>query len=319
MKLLSDIMKERVSLPFINTGSELIDYFLGNGLPLGRIIEISGKESSGKTTFGLYLMSLIQKSGGIVLYIDSESSLEDIRTKNILDVEKCWYDDTNIVEDVFKIIVSFIEDNLSKNVPLGIIWDSVGYCITDQEKIDSDKGEDPSGYDPARRAQKIKQEITRKLKPMMSKNISVIFINQEYDDIGTSWGKKYTTPGGRFLRFAYSIRLRLKRKSADDIVEDGKRVGMITEVVQEKNKIAPREGRTLYLPISFYGNAINDREIIFTNAEKFGVFKKSKGEKSLSFLPNEGDKFSVNKKDFKLKKYKKYEKEIIDKIKENLD
>ena len=214
----------------IPTGSISLDIALGmGGVPKGRIIEIYGPESSGKTTVALHMVAEVQKRGGIAGFIDAEHALDPVYAKNIgVDIENLKIKKKKNGEQALEITETMVR---SGAVDI-IIVDSVAALVPKAE-IDGDMGDSHVGLQA-----RLMSQALRKLTAVISKtNCVVIFINQLREKVGVMFGNPETTTGGRALKFYSSIRLDVRRIEA--LKSGGEVVGNRTRIKVVKNKIAP--------------------------------------------------------------------------------
>ena len=214
----------------IPTGSISLDIALGmGGVPKGRIIEIYGPESSGKTTVALHMVAEVQKRGGIAGFIDAEHALDPVYAKNIgVDIDNLYISQPDNGEQALEIAETMVR---SGAVDI-IIVDSVAALVPKAE-IDGDMGDSHVGLQA-----RLMSQALRKLTAVISKtNCVVIFINQLREKVGVMFGNPETTTGGRALKFYSSIRLDVRRIEA--LKSGGEVVGNRTRIKVVKNKIAP--------------------------------------------------------------------------------
>ena len=214
----------------IPTGSISLDIALGmGGVPKGRIIEIYGPESSGKTTVALHMVAEVQKRGGIAGFIDAEHALDPVYAKNIgVDIDNLYISQPDNGEQALEITETMVR---SGAVDI-IIVDSVAALVPKAE-IDGDMGDSHVGLQA-----RLMSQALRKLTAVISKtNCVVIFINQLREKVGVMFGNPETTTGGRALKFYSSIRLDVRRVEA--LKSGGEVVGNRTRIKVVKNKIAP--------------------------------------------------------------------------------
>ncbi len=212
------------------TGSISLDLALGQGgLPKGRIIEIYGPESSGKTTVALHAVAEVQKLGGIAGFIDAEHALDPVYAKNIgVDIDNLYISQPDNGEQALEITETMVR---SGAVDI-IIVDSVAALVPKAE-IDGDMGDSHVGLQA-----RLMSQALRKLTAAISKsNCTVIFINQLREKVGIMFGNPETTTGGRALKFYSSVRLDVRRIEA--IKQQGEVIGNRTRIKVVKNKIAP--------------------------------------------------------------------------------
>ena len=214
----------------VPTGSLSLDIALGQGgLPKGRIIEIYGPESSGKTTVALHAVAEVQKAGGIAGFIDAEHALDPVYAKNIgVDIDNLYISQPDNGEQALEITESMVRSGAVDIV----IVDSVAALVPKAE-IDGDMGDSHVGLQA-----RLMSQALRKLTAVISKsNCIVIFINQLREKVGVMFGNPETTTGGRALKFYSSVRLDVRRIEA--IKQQGEVIGNRTRIKVVKNKIAP--------------------------------------------------------------------------------
>ena len=214
----------------IPTGSLSLDIALGlGGIPKGRVIEIYGPESSGKTTVALHMVAEVQKRGGIAGFIDAEHALDPVYAKAIgVDIDNLYISQPDNGEQAMEITETMVR---SGAVDI-IIVDSVAALVPKAE-IEGDMGDSHVGLQA-----RLMSQALRKLTGVMSKsNCSVVFINQLREKIGVMFGNPETTTGGRALKFYASVRLDVRR--TDSIKQAGEVIGNHVRVKIVKNKIAP--------------------------------------------------------------------------------
>jgi len=214
----------------IPTGSLSLDIALGQGgLPRGRIIEIYGPESSGKTTVALHCVAEVQKRGGIAGFIDAEHALDPVYAKNIgVDIDNLFISQPDSGEQALEIAETLVR---SGAIDI-IIVDSVAALVPKAE-IDGDMGDSHVGLQA-----RLMSQALRKLTGVVSKTkCIVIFINQLREKVGVMFGNPETTTGGRALKFYSSVRLDVRR--IESIKQNGDVIGNRTRVKIVKNKIAP--------------------------------------------------------------------------------
>jgi len=214
----------------VPTGSISLDIALGlGGIPKGRIVEVYGPESSGKTTVALHMIAEVQKKGGIAGFIDAEHALDPAYAKHIgVDIDNLYISQPDNGEQALEITETMVRSGAIDIV----IIDSVAALVPKAE-IDGDMGDSHMGLQA-----RLMSQALRKLTAVISKsNCIVIFINQLRDKVGVMFGSPETTTGGRALKFYASIRLDIRRIEA--IKQGGDIVGNRTRVKVVKNKIAP--------------------------------------------------------------------------------
>ena len=220
----------RMNVETIPTGSLSLDLALGlGGIPKGRIVEIYGPESSGKTTVTLHMIAQVQKSGGIAGFIDAEHALDPVYAKNIgVDIDNLYISQPDCGEQALEITETMVRSGAVDIV----VVDSVAALVPKAE-IDGDMGDSHVGLQA-----RLMSQALRKLTGVISKsNCTVVFINQLREKVGVMFGNPETTTGGRALKFYSSVRLDVRRIEA--IKQGGEVVGNRTRVKVVKNKIAP--------------------------------------------------------------------------------
>ncbi len=219
-----------MNIETIPTGSLSLDIALGlGGIPRGRVIEIYGPESSGKTTVALHMVAEVQKRGGIAGFIDAEHALDPVYAKNIgVDIDNLYISQPDNGEQALEITETMVR---SGAVDI-IIVDSVAALVPKAE-IDGDMGDSHVGLQA-----RLMSQALRKLTGIISKsNCVVIFINQLREKVGVMFGNPETTTGGRALKFYSSIRLDVRR--IESLKQSGEVIGNRTRIKVVKNKIAP--------------------------------------------------------------------------------
>lgn len=220
----------RFEVPVIPSGSIAIDVALGvGGIPRGRVTEIYGPESSGKTTLTLHVLAEAQKMGGVAAFIDVEHALDPIYAANIgVDLENLYVSQPDTGEQGLEIVETLVRSNAVDVV----VVDSVAAMVPRAE-IEGDMGDAHVGLQA-----RLMSQALRKLTAVISKSkTAVIFVNQIREKVGVMFGSPETTPGGRALKFYSSVRLEVRRvesiKQGQDITGNRARVKVV------KNKLAP--------------------------------------------------------------------------------
>ena len=219
-----------MNIETVPTGSLSLDLALGlGGMPRGRIIEIYGPESSGKTTVALHMVAEVQKAGGIAGFIDAEHALDPAYARNIgVDIENLYISQPDNGEQALEITETMVR---SGAVDI-LIVDSVAALVPKAE-IDGDMGDSHVGLQA-----RLMSQALRKLTAIISKsNCIVIFINQLREKVGVMFGNPETTTGGRALKFYSSIRMDVRR--IETLKQNGEAIGNRTRVRIVKNKVAP--------------------------------------------------------------------------------
>ena len=219
-----------VSVETVPTGCLSLDLALGlGGVPKGRVIEVYGPESSGKTTVALHMISEVQKRGGIAGFIDAEHALDPVYAKNIgVDIDELYISQPDSGDQALEIAETMVR---SGAIDI-IVIDSVAALVPKQE-IEGDMGDSHVGLQA-----RLMSQALRKLTPVISKsNCVVIFINQLREKVGVMFGNPETTTGGRALKFYASVRMDVRR--IETLKQNGEIVGNRTRIKIVKNKIAP--------------------------------------------------------------------------------
>ncbi len=221
---------ETIKVDVIPTGSLALDVATGiGGVPRGRIVEIFGVESSGKTTLALHVIAEAQKRGGVAVFIDAEHALDPKYAKNLgVDVENLYISQPDYGEQALEIAESLIN---SGAVDV-IVVDSVA-ALVPRDELEGDMGEAQVG-----KQARLMSQALRKLKGIVHKsNTALIFINQIREKIGVMFGNSETTPGGRALKFFSDMRFEVRR--IGDLKDGERKVGYRVKVRVVKNKLAP--------------------------------------------------------------------------------
>ena len=219
-----------MNIETVPTGSISLDIALGlGGVPKGRIIEIYGPESSGKTTVALHMVAEVQKRGGIAGFIDAEHALDPVYAKNIgVDIDNLYISQPDFGEQALEITETMVRSGAIDIV----IVDSVA-AIVPKAEIDGEMGDSHVGLQA-----RLMSQALRKLTAVISKsNCIVIFINQLREKIGVMFGNPETTTGGRALKFYSSVRMDVRK--VETLKSGGDVVGSRTRIKIVKNKIAP--------------------------------------------------------------------------------
>lgn len=253
-----------VDVDAIPTGSISLDLALGvGGMPKGRVVEIYGPESGGKTTLALHIVAEAQKKGGLAAFIDAEHALDPVYAKRIgVQINDLLISQPDTGEQALEILESLVKSN----VVAVVVIDSVA-ALTPRAEIEGEMGQSHMGLQA-----RLMSQACRKLTSLVAKSgTTVIFINQIRMKIGIVYGNPEETPGGKALKFYSSIRLELRRsaqiKRGDEII--GNRVK--AKVV--KNKVAPPFQQTEF--DIFYNEGISKMADIVNTGVKFGVVNRS--------------------------------------------
>lgn len=220
----------RMEVEAVPTGSLSLDIALGvGGIPKGRVIEVYGPESSGKTTVALHMVAEVQKRGGIAGFIDAEHALDPVYARNIgVDIDELYISQPDCGEQALEITETMVRSGAVDIV----IVDSVAALVPKAE-IDGDMGDSHVGLQA-----RLMSQALRKLTGVINKsNCIVIFINQLREKVGVMFGNPETTTGGRALKFYASVRLDVRR--IETLKQGGEMIGNHVRVKVVKNKVAP--------------------------------------------------------------------------------
>lgn len=280
----------------VSTGSITLDFALGvGGLPKGRIVEIFGPESSGKTTIALHTIAETQKEGGVAAFVDAEHAFDPAYARKIgVNTRDLLFSQPESGEQALTIVDTLVRSNAVDIV----VIDSVA-ALVPQAELEGEMGEATVGLQA-----RLMSQALRKLTGVISKSSClVIFINQLRDKIGVMYGSPETTTGGKALKFYASVRLDIRR--VGQIKEGTEIIGNRTKVKVVKNKVAPP-----FKEVEFdivYGEGISKLGELIDLAVEFGIIKKSG-----AWFSYEGEKIGQGRENVKANL--KENKELYEKI-----
>ena len=294
-----------VSVDTIPSGALSLDIALGiGGFPRGRIVEIFGPESSGKTTVALHAIAEAQKQGGIAAFIDAEHALDPVYAKNLgVDVDNLIVAQPDTGEQALEITEQLVRSGAVDIVTI----DSVAALVPKAE-IDGEMGESHVGLQA-----RLMSQALRKLTGVLNKSNTVaIFINQLREKVGVMFGNPETTPGGRALKFYASVRLDVRKQEAIKI--NGEVMGTRTKVKVVKNKVAPPFREAVFDIV--YGKGISNEGCVLDLATDLNIV-----DKSGAWFAYNGQKIGQGRENAKsyLAQNPEVMKEIEDKVRANFN
>lgn len=254
---------KRTNVDAVSTGALSLDLALGvGGVPKGRIIEIFGSESCGKTTLALHIVAETQKKKGVAAFIDAEHALDPEYAKKIgVDIDNLLISQPDTGEDALDILETLVRSG-AVNV---VVIDSVA-ALTPKAEIEGEMGDQQIGLQA-----RLMSKALRKITAISAKTgVIIIFINQVRTKIGIMWGDPDVTPGGKALKFYSSVRIKLARTAK--IERNGQVVGNRVKAKIVKNKVAPPFRETEYDIL--YNEGISRLSDIVRMAEKYGIVTK---------------------------------------------
>lgn len=285
-----------ISVETVPTGSLSLDIALGlGGVPKGRVIEVYGPESSGKTTVTLHMIAEVQKRGGIAGFIDAEHALDPVYAKNIgVDIDELYISQPDSGDQALEIAETMVRSGAMDI----IVIDSVAALVPRQE-IDGDMGDSHVGLQA-----RLMSQALRKLTPVISKsNCIVVFINQLREKVGIMFGNPETTTGGRALKFYASVRMDVRK--IETLKQNGEMVGNRTRIKIVKNKIAPPFKEAEF--DIMYGKGISKEGDILDLAANVDIVNKSG-----AWYAYNGDKIGQGRENAKI--YLSQHPEVMDEI-----
>lgn len=297
--------EEHMEIDVTSSGSITLDIALGvGGFPKGRIIEIYGPESSGKTTFALQAIAEVQKEGGRAAFIDAEHALDPVYAKALgVNINELLLSQPDTGEQALEICEALVRSE-AVNI---VVIDSVA-ALVPQAEIEGEMGDSHVGLQA-----RLMSQALRKLSGTINKtNTTAIFINQLREKVGVLFGNPETTPGGRALKFYSTIRLDIRR--AEQIKQGDQVIGNRTNIKVVKNKVAP-PFKTASVDI-MYGEGVSKEGEIIDLASAENIM-----EKSGAWYSYNGNKIGQGKENVKLflKENPEIRDEIEQKIREHYD
>ncbi len=291
------------NIDVVSTGSIALDVALGvGGYPKGRIIEIYGPESSGKTTFALHAIAEVQKQGGRAAFIDAEHALDPVYAKNLgVNINELLLSQPDTGEQALEICEALVRSEAMSI----IVIDSVA-ALVPQAEIEGEMGDSHVGLQA-----RLMSQALRKLSGAINKtNTICIFINQLREKVGVMFGNPETTPGGRALKFYSSVRLDVRR--AEQIKVGNEVVGNKTVIKVVKNKVAP-PFKSAEVEI-MYGEGVSREGEVIDIASELNIL-----EKSGAWYSYKGEKIGQGKENVKLllKENKELMNELETKVREH--
>lgn len=260
---------------WVPTGYLSLDRVMGNGIPVGRFMELFGNESSGKSTLAFSILAQAQKKGYLAVLIETECALEQSQLTRVgIDLDKLVIKSPETIEEALNSIEELVDMiSKAKDAPEAtvVVWDSLSSTVSESE-VGKDYGDSRQYPVHAR----IMSMAMRRLRSKINKaNVAIVFVNQVREKLNVTWGDRTTTFGGRALRFHTSIRMSIRRISTIKKGKEGQPTGIMTEVFIAKNKIAAPFGK-VKMPILFK-DGISSWEGYLLEGIASGVIEKKGG------------------------------------------
>jgi recombination protein RecA len=280
---------------WIPSGCFPLDLIMGGGFPVGRITEIYGENSTGKSLLATHAIIQGQALGALTVFADVESSVsKPLMEKLGVDVSTLIYFTPDTVNQVFEVWLDLIErkdKELGKDYPMVFVWDSVAATTTRAEMEEEDL--DKKMYASA--APQISRAMRTMARKIARSSVCAIFTNQVRDNIGVMFGEKITTYGGKAIRFHASVRIELKTNQTikDGDKKDSRKIGIWVDACTSKNRLAP-PFQSVKVPI-YFGYGIDDWEATLTFAKELEVVTGGEGGR-YKFPLESGEDLSFTKK-----------------------
>ncbi len=258
--------KEIEPWPSVSTGALTLDKMLGiGGMPKGRVVELYGPESSGKSTLALSVVAQAQKTGLVCVYIDAENALDPRYMQRLgVNLDELWLSQPSSAEEALKIV-----ENMVKTGEVGVVVvDSVA-ALVPQAELDGEMGDSHMGI----KARLMGQAMRKLVNLIAETNTLVLFINQLRMKIGVVYGNPETQPGGKALPYAASLRLDIRKKEDIKDKKTGAVIGLRSKVKAVKNKMGPPLKMSEFDII--YGEGIDDEGCIFDLGVEMELIEKS--------------------------------------------
>jgi len=275
VSMLSDDDSPCVVKEWMSTGCAVLDAIIGEGIPIGRITEIYGDNSSGKSLIASQIAATAQEDGFIVAYVDTETAVSREMMEMLgVNVSELLYYSPDTIEEVFNFFEHCVEEksNISKDSPMLLVWDSVA-ATSARFEMESDYGKATMG----RHAALISQGLRKFTRIISKEHVAMLLINQTRQKIGVMFGDDVTTFGGKAVSFHASVRVQLDvtRKISIPAKRGKKVIGMTTRATVVKNKVS-MPFRVAMLPI-YFGHGIDDALAAFHYLDDNDIIKTNGG------------------------------------------